>query len=172
MPDPEWTWDEFFGYCRRCVAAGAKWAVAEDPTGGEVSVVAEQLGATGEHPEPIRDALAFVRDWAAMGLAPDADMHWWGGTLFYSGRVPFLFMQTGHPYVWFSQNGIRPFQWGIAPYPRLRRSDPHLPHWYYVAAALRGSAPDPLGAFRALAAMFTAGPGCVAVRGRLRGGEG
>lgn len=154
LPDPEWTWDDFFAYCRACMAAGAPWALCDLPG---LFLPAAQLGATADHPEPIVEAAKLHREWATLGVVPPT-VEQWNGMRFYRGQVPLMFMQTAHPYPLFSQNGIEPFQWGLAPYPRMRRSDTHLTHWYHSALAIRSSAPDPVAAFRVAAAALTDGP--------------
>lgn len=161
-PSPNWTWDEFFWYCRRAVAAG--WiGCLPPPKGDVVSVVAEQLGATEDNLAPLGDALTFVRQWSGSGLSAAPPGPWCAGS-FFGGRSLFLMSQASYAHLAFTFPGSRQFPWGVAPIPRMRREDPHHVFWYHSTLGIRGTASDPAAAFAVAAAAFTHGP-------RLRGAE-
>lgn len=123
------TWDEFFACCRRCPAAGFP-ALARNPGGSVLAHVAEQLGAGADRIHPIRDAVAFLRDrcFARLAVANGADDTW------YLGRAAFDFMHSAQPAQGFEIHALRPFPWGVAPFPCFRRSDPPVAHWTRVMA--------------------------------------
>ncbi len=159
-PPPDWTWDEFLAYCRRCAAAGIR-PVATNMFGGDLlPYVAEQLGATPQRLDPVAEAVARMREWqvALAPLAPDTGDIW--ERTFYPGRAALMTTHSANPYWGFSEpeNRPSPFRWGIVPMPRVRRSDPHRPHWYRSAIFVRGTAADPVSAFITAAAIFTDGP--------------
>ena len=159
-PPAAWTWDEFLAYCHRCAAAGVR-PMATGIFGGDLlPLLAEQVGATPAHLDPIGQAVPLMREWATAlaALAPETGDIW--ERTFYPGRAALMTTHSGNPYWGLSEpeNHPRPFRWGIVPMPRMRRSDPHRPHWYRSAVFVRGAARDPVAAFAAAAAIFTAGP--------------
>lgn len=155
-PPANWTWDEFFGYCRRAVAAG--WVgCAPAARGDMIATLAEQFGATEDNLEPVRPAVAFVRAWAASGLTP-VPTSGWGFGPFFRGRALFSMVQASYAHTAFTHPGVRPFPWGVAPMPRLHRSDPHRVLWYHSTFGVRGTAQDPMAAFAIAQAAFTDGP--------------
>ena len=162
LPPADWLWDDFVACCRRCGAAGIAALPMLGFLGGDlVPYVAEQLGATTSTWGPVREALALVADLRAgvAGCAPDDIDDIWERT-FYPGGAAFVLSHSGNPYWGFAEpeNSGRPFRWGIAPMPRVRRSDGHVTMWYRTAAAVRGAAPDAVAAFSGVRAMFTDGP--------------
>lgn len=159
VPPGDWTWDDFFGYCRRCSAAGVSPHSPWTPNGMDTGIVAEQLGATGANLEPVREAADFVQRWRGSGLAHPEPRDRNALLSFFEGQTPFLFIQQGDTVpARFAAYGCRPFRWGLAPFPRFRRSDRSVPYWFYRAVAVTAAAPDPVAAFRVAAAMFTDGP--------------
>jgi len=158
LPRADWTWDEFFGYCRRCAAAGLQPINMCSPNAWEVALVAEQLGATRDRLEPVREALAFVQDWQRQGFtAPYQEPDWAFGR-FLAGEYVFYIMQAGHPAHWFRDPRFRPIRWGVVPMPRFRRSDPPVRYWFHYALQIPGTAPDPTAAFAVAQSIFTQGP--------------
>ena len=158
LPRPDWTWDEFFGYCRRCAAAGMHPINAWCPGPWEVALVAEQLGASRDHLDPVREAVSFVRDWRAQGwTAPDPVPDWAFGQ-FLDGGCVFFIMQYGHSAGLFRDPRFRPFPWGVAPVPRFRRSDPPVRYWCHYALQVPGTAADPTAAFQVAQGILTHGP--------------
>ncbi len=155
LPPADWTWEEFFGYCDRCKAAGIPALTTQTPCGFELAYVAEQLGCTETDWTALPEAVDFTRRWNAKGYA--APFHGWIGQAFFEGRTAFYCFQAGQPSSLIERWGSR-FRWGIAPMPRFARSDPHLTLWHRVAVSVRGVAPDPLAAFRVVQALFTDGP--------------
>lgn len=159
LPPADWTWDDFFGYCRRCAAAGVSPHSPWTPNGMDTGIVAEQLGATESNLEPVRDAADFVRRWRAAGLAHPEPRDRNALLSFFEGRTAFLLIQQGDTVpARFAAYGCTPFRWGIAPFPRFRRSDRHVPYWFYRCVAITAAASDPVAAFGVAAAMFTDGP--------------
>ena len=158
LPRQDWTWDEFFTYCRRCAVAGLHPINAYCPGGWEVALVAEQLGATRDHLDPVSDAVAFVRDWRAQGwTAPEPTPDWAFGQ-FLDGGCVFFIMQYGHSANLFQDPRFRPFRWGVAPMPRFRRDDPPVRYWFHHALQIHGTAADPTAAFAVAAGVLTDGP--------------
>ena len=158
LPRTDWTWDEFLGHCRRCAAAGLHPINAWCPHVWEVALVAEQLGATRDHLEPVRDALAFVRDWRQQGWTAPEPVPDWAFGQFLGGGCVFFIMRYGHTPGIFRDPRFRPFRWGVAPMPRFRRSDPPVRYWFHFALGIHGTAPDPTAAFVVAQAIFTHGP--------------
>ncbi len=158
-PRPDWTWEEFFGYCGRCAAAGWHPINAWCPNGWDVALVAEQLGATRERLQPVREAVAFVRDWRARDwAAPEPLPDGWGFGQFLAGGCVFFIMQYGHGAAMFRDPRFRPFRWGVAPMPRFRRSDAPVRYWFHFALQIRGTAADPTAACAVAQAIFRHGP--------------
>ena len=158
LPTADWTWDDFFGYCRRCAAAGVSPHSMWTPNGMDCGIVAEQLGATEGNLEPVRQAVDFVRQWRAMGLAHQEPKDRNALLSFFEGQCAFLVIQHGEtvPRV-FLRYGLRPFRWGIAPLPRFRRSNPHLAYAFHHLVGVSAAAPDPVEAFAVAQAIFTDG---------------
>ncbi len=157
LPPADWTWDEFFGYCDRCKAAGVPALTPQTPCGFEVAYVAEQLGCTDTDWRALPEAVDFTRRWNARGYAAPFRPGWIGQA-FFAGQTAFYCFQAGQPSSLIERFGSR-FRWGVAPMPRFLRSDPHITLWHRVAVSVRGVAPDPLAAFRVVQALFTDGPG-------------
>jgi len=162
LPPADWTWDEFFGYCDRCKAAGVPALTPQTPCGFEVAYVAEQLGCSDTDWTALPEAVDFTRRWNAKGYAAPFGPGWIGQA-FFEGQTAFYCFQAGHPSSLIERWGSR-FRWGMAPMPRFSRSDPHVTLWHRVAVSVRGVAADPLAAFRVVQALFTDGP-------ELRGDE-
>lgn len=159
LPPADWSWDAFFGYCRRCASAGISPHSPWTPNGMDAGIVAEQLGATESNLEPVREAADFVRRWRAQGLAHPEPRDRNALLSFFEGRTAFLLMQQGASVPdRFAEYGCRPFRWGLAPHPRFRRSDRHVPYWFYHSVGVTAAAADPVAAFRVAAALFTDGP--------------
>lgn len=158
LPRADWTWDEFFGSCRRCAAAGLQPINMCSPNAWEVALLAEQLGATRDHLEPVREALAFVQDWQRQGWTAPYQVPDWAFGRFLAGEYVFYIMQAGHPAHWFRDPRFRPIRWGVAPMPRFRRSDPPARYWFHFALQIPGTAPDPTAAFAVVRSLFTQGP--------------
>lgn len=159
LPPADWTWEDFFGFCRRCAAAGVSPHSPWTPNGMDTGIVAEQLGATESNLEPVREAADFVRRWRAAGLAHPEPRDRNALLSFFESRTAFLLLQQGDTVpARFAAYGCTPFRWGLAPFPRFRRSDRHVPYWFYRSVAVTATAPDPVAAFRVAAAIFTDGP--------------
>ena len=158
LPAHDWTWEEFFGYCRRLAAAGLPPCDAASPNTWDVMLVGEELGATREHPEPLADAVAFVRDWRRQGFAAPHEVPDWCFGQWLSCRHCFFTLQYGHGPGLFRDPRYTGFRWGVAPYPRFRRSDPPVRYWFHWALQIAGTAPDPTEAFAVARAVFEAGP--------------
>ena len=160
LPACDWTWDDFFGYCRRLAAAGLHAVNMYSPNAWDAMLVAEQLGATRDRPEPFAEAVAFVRDWERQGWAAPHEVPDWAFGQWLSRRCAFFTLQYGHGgdiFNW-SHQRYRPFRWGVAPVPRFRRSDPPVRYWFHDALQIAGTASDPTLAFRVAQAILTEGP--------------
>ena len=156
LPAPDWTWDDFFGYCRRCAAAGLHPIDSYSPNVFDVAIVAEQLGATYEDLGPVKEAAAFVADWWRQGWAAPKPPDTWGLGPFLRGECVFFLLQYGHSPSFF--RGFPRLRWGIAPTPRFRRSDPAVVYWFHHVLQVRGTAPDPVAAFAVARAFCAHGP--------------
>ncbi len=78
---------------------------------------------------------------------------------FFQGRTAFLLIQQGAAVpACFKAYGCPPFRWGLAPFPRFRPTDRHVPYWFYRSVAVTCATADPVAAFRVAAAMFTDAP--------------
>lgn len=158
LPSADWTWDDFFSYCRRCAGAGVSPHSPWTPNGMDCGIVAEQLGATADNLEPVREATDFVHRWRTEGLAHPEPKDRNALLSFFEGSTAFLVIQQGASVPQrFNLYGLRPFRWGVAPLPRFRRSDPHLGYWFHHMVGISAVAPDPVAAFRVVAALFTDG---------------
>ena len=158
LPSPDWTWDDFFALCRRCLAAGVTPLTSDHPNSGDLALVAEQLGATACHLQPVREAVTFVRRWRESRFSAPSTEGQWALEPFYAGRTAMTMTSAGHPASALAQSQCRPFRWGIAPIPRSQRSDAHLPYWSHEIIGVQGTAPDPMEAFRLATAIIIAGP--------------
>ena len=164
LPACNWTWDDFFGYCRRLAAAGLHALNMFSPNAWDVMLVAEELGATRDRPEPFARAVEFVRDWERQGWAAPREVPDWAFGQWLNRRCVFFTLQYGHGddiFNW-SPRRYRPFRWGVAPVPRFRRSDPPVRYWFHDALQIAGAAPDPILAFRVAQSILTEGPAPVA----------
>ena len=158
LPSPDWTWEDFFGYCRRLASSGFYPCDMASPNTWDVMLVGEELGATRERPEPLAAAVAFVRDWQRQGFAAPYAVPDWCFGQWLAGRHCFFTLQYGHAPSLFQEPRFTGFRWGVAPYPRFHRSDPPLRYWFHWAAQVAGTAPDPMAAFAVVRALFEVGP--------------
>ncbi len=127
--------------------------------GGDlVPAVAEQLGASRGSLEPLGDAVRIVRDLrrAVAGCEPPGWDDVWE-RCFYAGGAAFATTGSSNPHWGFADpdNRARPFRWGFAPLPRVRRADRPLTFWRRTAVAVRAGTSDPLRAFVVLRALCT-----------------
>ena len=163
LPACDWTWDDFFGCCRRLAAAGLHALSMYSPTAWDAMLVAEELGATRDRPEPFARAVEFVRDWERQGWAAPHEVPDWAFGQWLNRRCVFFTLQYGHGndiFDWspFGGRRYRPFRWGVVPVPRFRRSDPPVRYWFHHALQIAGTAPDPTLAFRVAQSILTEGP--------------
>ena len=165
LPASDWTWEHFFGYCRRLAAAGLHALSMHSPNAWDAMLVAEELGATRDRPEPFARAVEFVREWERQGWAAPQEVPDWAFGQWLNRRCAFFTLQYGHgnyifdrsPSPW-GDRRYRPFRWGVAPVPRFRRSDPPVRYWFHDALQIAGTAPDPTLAFRVAQSILTEGP--------------
>jgi len=162
LPPSDWTWEDFFGYCRRLRAAGLHPVNMRSPNAWDVVLVAESLGATRDRPEPFRQAVEFVREWERQGWsAPDEGSDWVLGQ-WLAGRCVFFTLQYGHGNDLFAGSlfgrRFRPFRWGVVPVPRFHRGDPPVRYWFHDALQVHGTAPNPTLAFDVARVILTEGP--------------
>ncbi len=160
LPAWDWTWDDFFGYCRRLAAAGLPALSMYSPTAWDAALVAEELGATRDRPEPFAQAVEFVRDWERQGWAAPHEVPDWAFGQWLNRRCVFFTLQYGHGndiFHW-GDRCYRPFRWGVAPVPRFQRGDPPVRYWFHDALQIQGTAPNPTLAFEVARVILTEGP--------------
>ena len=121
------------------------------PNAWDAMLVAEELGASRDDPEPFARAVAFVRDWERQGWAAPREVPDWAFGQWLNRRCVFFTLQYGH-------GTDIPFRWCVAPVPRFRRSDPPVRYWFHDALQIAGTAPDPTLAFRVAQCILTEGP--------------